>query len=68
MFYFLNQCTVLQHLAGNIELQVGGIDNPFHKTQIIGYQRLDLIGDKYLVYIQLQPVLFVRLKQIIRRF
>ena len=63
---FGNQGRLLQHLAGNIQRQIGRINNPADKAQIRRHQFLNLIGNKHFIDIEFQTGFAIRLKQIIR--
>ena len=43
---------VLQNLAGNVQWQVVGIEQTFHKTQIVGHKLRGVVHNKHALYIQ----------------
>ena len=55
----LQMTVVLQHLTGDVERQISGIDHAVYKAKVVGQQIRTLVHDQHAVGVQLQTLLII---------
>ena len=58
---------VLEHLAGDVERQVGALHDAAHEREVAGEQLLDVVADEDAAHVELQAELGVRVEQVVGR-